>query len=297
MPVPKRHAHEVDVDEDLVRRLLRAQLPQWGDEPLALVEQTGTDHTLYRLGTDKVVRMPIVDGAARQGAKEATTIPFLAPQVPLALPLPLALGEPAFGYPFRWSVVAWIEGERATLDNVDVGPMAVDLARFVRALHACDATDGPPAGRDTGMRGLSLRGWDDRVREWIAKLDGDCPVDLPAAVAAWDEVLVTPEWGGPPVWFHGDLPWNLIARERRLVGVIDSGYGVGDPACDVMPGWTLFRGETRARYFAEIGVDDATITRARGWALAPAFIGLSYYRDVAHLQRMAIVSIEGALAE
>jgi aminoglycoside phosphotransferase (APT) family kinase protein len=297
MSPPKRHDHEVPVDEVLVRRLLRAQMPELADRPLRLVEPTGTDHTLYRLGDDLVARLPIYDGAARQAAKAARWVPFLAPQLPLALPMPYALGEPVEEYPFRWSIVSWIDGERAAPSTLDVERAAIDLGRFVRTLQSCDATGGPPAGPDTGLRGLPLHGWDTRVREWIAKVDGDCAVDLPAAVAAWDEVLRAPDWSGPPVWFHGDLTWNLIARDRRLVGVIDSGYGVGDPACDLMPGWTMFRGAARERFFAEVGVDDATITRARGWALAPGFIGLTYYRDVPHLQAMAITSINGALAD
>jgi aminoglycoside phosphotransferase (APT) family kinase protein len=133
------------------------------------------------------------------------------------------------------------------------------------------------------------------VRDAIAELDlGD---DLAAALAAWGEVLDAPEWDRPPVWFHGDLPGNLIAKQGRLVGAIDSGYGIGDPACDLTPGWTLFRGEDRRRFFAAVGVDDATRIRARGWALAPAFIGLHYYRNVPHLQANCRDSIAGALAD
>jgi aminoglycoside phosphotransferase (APT) family kinase protein len=93
----------------------------------------------------------------------------------------------------------------------------------------------------------------------------------------------------------GPSAGNLIARGGRLVGAIDSGYGVGDPACDLMPGWILFRGEIRRLFFDEVGLDEATILRARGWAIAPALIGLSYYRDVPHLFENARRSIEGAL--
>jgi hypothetical protein len=64
-----------------------------------------------------------------------------------------------------------------------------------------------------------------------------------------------------------------------------------------MPGWTLFRGEARRIFFEECGLDDATIARARGWAIAPSLIGLSYYRDVPHLQQNARGAIEGALAD
>lgn len=79
-------------------------------------------------------------------------------------------------------------------------------------------------------------------------------------------------------WFHGDLQGNLIAREGRLVGVIDSGYGVDDPACDLTPGWIMFNGDARERFFDEVGLDDAAKARARGWLLAPACVSLTYYR-------------------
>jgi aminoglycoside phosphotransferase (APT) family kinase protein len=300
MAVAKRHDNEIHVDEALVRRLLRAQFPDWADLPLAGVEETGTDHTLYRLGDDMVVRMPIMEYATRQATRAARWLPFLAPRVPLALPTPLAIGEPGEDYPLHWSVVSWIEGERATADNLDLPRAGVGLGRFIKALHACEATGGPPAGAETGFRGLSLRGWVEPLREWIARLD-DRPdladLDIPAALAAWEEVLAAAEWDRPGVWFHGDLSWNLIARNGRLVGAIDSGYGVGDPACDLTPGWTLFRGDARRQFFDEVGLDEATRTRARGWALAPAFIGLSYYKDVPHLQENARISIQGALAD
>ncbi len=300
MAVAKRHDNEVHVDEALVRRLLRAQFPEWAELPLSVVEETGTDHTLYRLGDEMVVRMPIMEYATRQAVKEARWVPFLAPQLPLALPVPLAAGVPGEGYPLNWSIVSWIDGEKATADNLDLQRAAVDLARFIKALHACDPTGGPEAGAGTGYRGLSLRLWVGRLRDWIAKL-ADRPdladVDVAGALAAWDEVLITPEWEQLGVWFHGDLPWNLIAKDGVLVGAIDSGYGVGDPACDLMPGWTMFRGEARAMFFEEVGLDDATRIRARGWALAPAFIGLTYYKDVPHLQANARTAIAGALAD
>lgn len=294
MAQAKRHDNEVAVDEGLVRRLLHAQFPAWADLPLEIVEPSGTDHTIYRLGDEMVVRMPIVEWATRQAAKEARWVPFLAPQLPLTLPMPLTMGEPGEGYPWNWSIVSWIDGERATPDNVDLDTAAVDLAQFVKALHACDPTGGPEAGVNTGQRGLPVRLGDPFVRDAATKLDGLC--DVTAALEAWDEVLAAPDWDRPAVWFHGDLAWNLIAKEGRLVGVIDSGYGVGDPACDLMPGWTFFRGASRRRFFDAVGLDEATRTRARGWALAPAFVGLSYYRDIPHLQANARLSIEGALA-
>ena len=78
--------------------------------------------------------------------------------------------------------------------------------------------------------------------------------------------------------------------------MIDFGcLGVGDPACDVMPGWTLFSGESRAAFRRALGVDDATWARGRGWALSVALNELPYYWDtnpalVAHA-RHAVVEV------
>ena len=287
----KRHADETHVDADMVRRLLRAQYPQWADLPLAVVDEIGTDHTLVRLGDDMVVRMPIRPHTERQAIREARWLPFLAPQVPLQLPVPLALGEPGEGFPYRWSVVSWIDGERATPDNVDLRQAAIDLAAFVRALQQCDPTDGPPAGPETWFRGVSLKLWIERIDEWIAKLDGQ----FAEQVARWHEIVQAPDWEGPPTWFHGDLPGNLIAKDGRLVGVIDSPYGVGDPACDLLAGWTFFGGESRQLFFDEVGLDDATVTRSRGIALGPALIGVTYYKDVPALRANALHALESAL--
>ncbi len=293
MATAKRHDNEIHVDEDLVRRLLRAQFADWADLPLSVVDEIGTDHTLYRLGDVMVVRMPIMEYATKQATKEARWLPFLAPQVPLQLPVPLAVGAPGADYPFQWSIVSWIDGQRASPDNVDLAEAAVALARFVKALQKCDPTGGPRAGAGTGYRGVSLKNWVENLDTWIEKLDGE----FADAVALWREVVHAPEWDRPAVWFHGDLPGNLIARNGRLVGVIDSGYGVGDPACDLLPGWSFFRGESRRLFFDEVGLDEATRTRARGFALAPALIGVTYYKDVPALRANALAAIQGALAE
>jgi aminoglycoside phosphotransferase (APT) family kinase protein len=57
--------------------------------------------------------------------------------------------------------------------------------------------------------------------------------------------------------------------------VIDFGSsGVGDPACDVVIAWTCFSGAAREAFRAGLGVDDATWSRGRGWALWKALITL-----------------------
>ena len=48
----------------------------------------------------------------------------------------------------------------------------------------------------------------------------------------------------------------------------------GDPACDLQPVWNLFSGASRKRFRSELGVDDASWLRGRGWALYQALHAL-----------------------
>src|SRR5262245_26670086 len=104
------HADERSADVGLVRRLLQAQFPQWSALALAAVPSAGTDHALYRLGAALLVRLPRRPAAALQVDEEQRWLPSLAPRLPLEVPLPLARGAPALGYPWPWSVYAWLDG-------------------------------------------------------------------------------------------------------------------------------------------------------------------------------------------
>ena len=276
----KMHADEVDTDVSLVGRLLATQFPQWADLPIEPVASAGTDNAIYRLGEDMAVRLPRRPGATEQVEKEHRWLPILAPLLPLAVPLPLAKGIPAEGYPWHWSVVRWLEGENATMERIaDLGEAATALAQFVAALQRIDPTGGPPPGQHNFFRGVPLAMRDMYTREAIAALHG--LLDTDAVTAAWEVALQAPKWDRAPVWIHGDLSaGNLLAVQGRLSAVIDFGcLGVGDPACDLMIAWGLFSGETRDVFRAALSVDDATWARGRGWALSQALIFTPYYLD------------------
>jgi len=270
------HADELMTDVGLVRRLIAAQFPQWATLPIEPVRSSGTDNALYRLGSDMVVRLPRIHWAVDDAGKDQDWLPKIAPLLPVAVPLPIAKGEPAEGYPWHWSVYPWLEGENPSVDDIaEPDPLARDVARFVEALHRIDPTDGPPASR-----GVPLATWDaGRTRVAIDAVQG--MIDTDAAAAAWEAALRTPAWSGHPVWVHGDLmPGNLLIQGGHLTGVIDwGGLGVGDPACDLMVAWDLFRANGRNAFRAAIDVDDATWARGRGWALTTGLIALPYYKD------------------
>jgi len=239
MAVPRMHDDEVDVDDAEVRRLLATQFPQLADLPLTRVEAWGTDHAIFRLGESLSVRLPKIGWATKQGEKEHRWLPELAPHLPIEVPVPLAMGEPAEGYPFRWYVSPWLDGANPGAGgSVDMRRLAVDLAAFVLALQALDTTDAP--GPRVDQRGGQLAGADGYTRAQAELLRNEADVD--ALLAVWDAGLDAPPWDGPAVWVHGDLSdGNLLVRDGRLSGVIDwGGLIAGDPAVELMVAWNLF---------------------------------------------------------
>ncbi len=268
------HDDEIDTDAGLVRRLLASQHPQWAKLPIERVPSAGTDNAMYRLGDELAVRLPRRPGTATAVAKEQRWLPVLAPRLPLAVPDLVAAGDPDAAFPHPWSVVRWLPGELATLDRLhDPVQAALDLAAFVLALQALDATGGADH-----YRGYPVRSCAGMVRAGIAGLQGE--LDAGALGEAWDQALAAPDHDRPPVWFHGDLAHlNLLARGGRITAVIDWGTcGVGDPAIDTIIAWELFPPAARQAYREALGVDDATWERGKGWVLTGVY-GIPYYRD------------------
>ena len=287
MTARKMHDDEVDIDVGLVHRLLAAQFPHWSERPIDEVQSTGTVNAMYRLGDDLCVRLPRVRGWADDLEKELQWLPALAPQLPLAVPEPVARGEPDAGHPFAWAIYRWLEGETFAIDRVDEREAATDLAQFVTMLRRIDSSGAPRSRRDK-----SLRVKDPESRAAIESRRG--VIDTDAVTAAWETSLRAPAWDGTPVWTHGDLvPPNLLVVDGRLRAVIDFGcLGVGDPACDLIVAWNLLSAETRDVFRAALPVDDATWARGRGWALSVGLIALPYYQStnpvLAGISRYAI---------
>ena len=291
------HEDQVDTDVDLLRRLLADQLPEWADLPVRRVREFGTDHHLYRLGEDLVARLPIIGWAVDQAHSDATWLPRLAPHLPVALPVPLAVGEPGHGYPYPWTVVPWLPGRTPAGDDIDRAALAADLAAFVRALHAVDPMDGPP--RTGTSRGVPLAGLDEGVRRSLATSVALAGI-RDRVLAVWEDAVTAPPYDGPAVWIHGDLmTGNLLVDDRRLSAVIDwGGLGLGDPAPDLCPAYWLFDDSVRAEYVAAVGYDDATLRRARGWIVAPAVAGVDYYAETfPAMARAARASVEAVVSE
>lgn len=270
------HDDEVAVDEGLVRTLLRAQFPDLAHLPLAVVEPWGTDHGIWRLGADLVVRLPRIGWADGQAGREATWLPHLAPRLPVAVPEPVAVGAPGCGYPFRWAVHRWLPGVSASPDVVaDPVAFALDLAAVVAALRATPAAGAPPARN----RARPVADYDADTRRAIE--GAGHLVDAAAATAVWEAALAAAPHDGPPVWVHGDLDGNCLVDGGRLSGLVDWGSAcAGDPAVDVAVVWSpLFTDASRQLFLDALAVDDATLARSRGAVVHQACAALPYYLD------------------
>ena len=270
------HEQEIAVDDALVRRLLVAQMPQFADRALKIVEPWGTDNAIWRLGVDLVVRLPRIHWAAGQIEREAHWLPRLAPYLPVAVPDPIAVGTSSDEYPYPWAVHRWIPGESAALERID-DPIAFarDLAEVLRKLQTAPTAGAPPASN----RARALRDYDAATREAI---DGASRlIDAPAALDVWEAALAAPPHEGPPVWVQGDLEGNCLVRDGRLCAIVDWGSAcVGDPAVDVQVVWSaLFTEASRAAFLDALDIDDATLARSRGAAINQACAALPYYLD------------------
>lgn len=264
----------MEIDERLVRDLVKAQFPQWADLPVTPVERSGWDNRTFRLGERLSVRLPTGDWYALQVAKEQRWLPVLARQLAVPIPTPVARGEPAEGYPYPWSVYRWLEGRSANLEPIaDLTRFATDVARFLNALREVDPTGGPEPGPHNFFRGGPVGHYAQETYDAVEALGEEIP--RAEVLRTYEAALAAPH-SGPPVWFHGDIAvGNLLVRQGQLSAVIDFGTsGVGDPACDLALAWTLLDGPSRDAFRGTLGLDAATWARARGWALWKALITL-----------------------
>lgn len=289
------HEGEIAISDETVRRLVDQQFPAWASCSLTRLPPLGTDNQLFRLGNELLIRMPRIDWAAASPEREYTWLPRLAPHLGTPIPAPVALGHPGEGYPWHWTVVPWLEGETPTPETFDPEQWAVNVGTFVRELGGVPGMDAPVKSEG---RGALLSSQDEWVRTWTARAD-PTEVDPAAVLAVWRDALEAPAWHGEPVWFHGDLhEGNLLVRGGRLSAVIDWGAaGRGDPAIELNAMWGYVPASVARLYRTTVGLDEAAYRRARGFALAPAISGWTYYKNTApHLSALGLATVKSLIA-
>lgn len=262
----------ITIDETLVKNLIAAQFPQWKHLPIKAVVRGGWDNRTFHLGDRLSVRMPSAAVYAAKVNKEHRWLPILAPLLPLPISQPVVMGKPGCGYPWKWSVYRWLEGNSAaSVPITDLSEFARSLAQFLTVFQQLDTTGGPVAGEHNFYRGGALSVYDDQTRHAITVLAD--AIDTDVVTEMWQLALAT-QWQCAPVWVHGDVSsGNLLVQDGQLSAVIDfGGLAIGDPACDLAIAWTLFHGKSRNVFRETLALDDDTWARGRAWTLWKALI-------------------------
>jgi aminoglycoside phosphotransferase (APT) family kinase protein len=284
------HDDELKIDLPLARALVDRAHPEFAALPLRQLESSGSSNALFRLGDDLLVRLPRQPGGSAVIDKEANWLPVIASGLPVAVPEILAVGEPGFGYPERWSLVRWLDGSVPSVLDPGVAAepprreLARDLAEVVVAIREIDVPDD--ARTDPALcwyRGDPLITRDAPTLDAIdaCRAIDELTLDLDEASRVWRDAMRLPDVGVcvEPRWYHGDLfAENLLVRDGRLTAILDfGGLGIGDPTIDLIVAWEVLDDAARDVFREAVGVDESSWLRARAWAMSLAIITFPYY--------------------
>ena len=268
---------QIPIDAVSAGAMIRAQFPDFGDQPVAPLRCAGTDHAIFRIGTEAAARFPLrrMDpiACAAQLRAEAAAMTAFAACAPFATPRPIGIGLPGPHYSLPWAVQSWIEGAVATPDGLAHSAVfAQDLVTLIAALRKADT-----AGRrfDGAGRGGHLPDHDAWMETCFRNSIG--LLDVGRLRALWSRFRTLPS-PAPDVMSHRDLiPANLLVEGERLVGVLDAGrFGPADPALDLVAGWHLLDPAPRTLLRQALGCSDVEWRRGAAWAFEQA-MGLVWY--------------------
>jgi aminoglycoside phosphotransferase (APT) family kinase protein len=203
--------------------------------------------------------------AAPLAVHEQRWLPHLAKRLTLPIPAPVRVGIPALGYPWYGSVVPWLTGIPADQHEPN-SAQAQMFAAFLRSLHGVAPPDAPA----NPFRGVPLQQRAAAVEERMQRLGSSTGLITPQILQIWQIALQAP-LDLLPTWLHGDLhPRNVLVEHGVITGIIDWGdLTAGDCATDLAAIWMLFADpDARQQALAAYGdLSDATLQRARGWAV------------------------------
>jgi len=280
------HEGQVRVSAAALAAAVAAQFPDQGEQTVRAVTSAGTVIAPFRVGPSLVARLPLVpaggDAVIERLEAERRHAQALSVQLPVEVPQLVGIGGPFAGYNGVWSLWTWLEGTSLDLlldegrADYDHDALPVDLARVLNAHRSLPTRGASWSGGGRGGRPLADSEWVRRSIEASSHV-----VDPVASTHVWEAALAAPGHAGPPVSINGDpMPGNLLVRDGRLSGLIDTGKPVtGDPASDLQPAWELFDEPQRCAFREAIGLDAAAWERGRGWAFEMAIGGLHYYEQ------------------
>jgi aminoglycoside phosphotransferase (APT) family kinase protein len=230
----------------------------------------GWDNFIFRLGEQLSVRLPRRAAAARLIAHEQEWLPTFAASLALPTPVPVRIGLPEHGFPWRWSVVPWFTGTASDRRAIDRNQVQ-RLAGFYRSLHVPAPENAP----SNAYRGVPLSARIASAEERLIKLGQETDLITTAVKRLWDRAVAAP-FDAASTWLHGDLhAQNVLVEKGVITAVIDWGDVCrGDRASDLASVWMLLQDCGAREELMRLcdNVSEATWARARGWAILFALV-------------------------
>lgn len=182
------------------------------DTCMILATRTRSSNALFRLGDDKLVRLPRQPGGASID-KEASWLPYVAARVTVEVPAIVGVGEPDLDYPERWAITTWLHGSRPSIPRSiprgnGTDELAAGLVHFPTEMRGMEVPDRAKDDKALSWyRGLPLWDLDADFREAAVECrDLGIGLDIDEALRVWDRA-VDASRAVEPVnsWYHGDL--------------------------------------------------------------------------------------------
>jgi aminoglycoside phosphotransferase (APT) family kinase protein len=292
---------ELVVDEELARRLLR-QFRGLEVESLRTLAE-GWDYGIWLVNETWAFRFPrreiVVPGVRR----EIAVLPQLAPLLPIPVPAPEFVGQPAEGFPWPFFGSRLLPGRElgeAALDDGARNELGRSLARFLRRLHDAELALELPSDAN---RRADMSARVPRTRRQLGELEAlgiwrrDAAVDR-----VLDEAEGLPASREATAVVHGDLHFRqiLVDADATPTGVIDwVDVCRSDPAIDLSMYWSYLPPGKRELFLSEYGrVSEEQLLRARviALSLSAALAHYGHHEGFPAVEREAMRGLEQAAA-
>lgn len=267
------HKGQVEINLEIIRKLIQEQFPQFKNLSIYEFNSTGTVNSIFRLGNDYYIRLPMLEQYADDILRESYILNYISKYISINIPKIIGLGNPNELYPYHWAIHNWIEGdsyEKITNYN----EIILELTNFIKELHSINLlTDAPKAGRKplADLHKITIEALENSKDE----------INHKKAISIWENLVNTPTWDNNPVWIHADLlKPNILIKNNHISGIIDfGGAGIGDPSFDIIPAWAVFDFRNRKIFRDKLAIDDTIWHRACAYALHQAALIIPYYRE------------------
>ncbi|MCC6790129.1 MAG: phosphotransferase [Thermomicrobiales bacterium] len=198
----------------------------------------GWDSVAILMNDELVVRFPKRAEIGRMLWRERLLLGAIADRLPAPVPRYTHVSNPIPGFEYGIAVYPLIVGRPLNADVVNVKFLAIDLARFLAALHGVELEIAMHAGFNDVT---PEEWWSERSnlfeRAWPV-IESSLPATVSSGYAtSWTEARNAASRSGfSPCLVHMDLGTEhvLLTPAGRVAGIIDFGdAGPGDPAIDM----------------------------------------------------------------